>query len=258
MIQSRIVLSDLHVPFHDKRLLECWMVRLKAGNSYGKFSGVDIIGDMLDCYSLSRFDSNPLRRNNFQEELDEVGDIIKEIREIVGWQCDIRFSEGNHEDRLRKMLWSKTAALAHLRNLTISKLLGLENLHVKWHRTEDPYKIGDLWYSHGDILRKHAGASARAKGDAMGGSLIIGHTHRIGWCPFTTHCGTNEAYEVGHMCDPKQLDYARHVFNWQQGWAEVNFRSGLHWVDFYRVVDNGRERAVVGPDGILDKWRTRR
>lgn len=254
-MKSRIVLSDLHIPFQDKKLFECWMHRLETGT----WDGVDIIGDMIDCYSLSRFDCNPLRKNTFQAEVDECNSILRDIRKLVP-AADIRFSEGNHEDRLRKMLWSKATPLAHLRNLTIPSLLGLEELGIQWHRTEDPYKIEDLWYSHGDVLRKHAGASARAKGDAMGGSLIIGHTHRIGWCPYTRHVGTTEAYEVGCMVDSKQLDYHRHVFNWQLGWAEVHFEPGdkLHWVDFYRVVDRGRERMVVGPDGIIGRWRTRR
>lgn len=253
MDKSRIVLSDLHVPFHDKKLLKCWLDRLWVT----RWDGVDIIGDMLDCYSLSKFDCNPMRKGSFQDEIDQVREILVEIRHAQP-DADIRFSEGNHEDRLRKMLWSKSTPLAHLRNLTIPKLLGLDDLGIKWHRTEEPYQIGDLWYSHGDILRKHAGASARAKGDAMGGSILIGHTHRIGWCPFTRHVGTLEAYEVGCMVDTSQLDYHRHVFNWQLGWAEVHFKDKYHWVDFYRVVDRGRERVVVGPDGVIGEWRTRR
>jgi len=257
MIQSRIVLPDLHVPFHDKKLLECWMTRLTNGNGVGRFHGVDIIGDFIDCYSLSRFDSNPARKNTFQQEVDEGNEILNKIRQIAP-NADIRYSEGNHEDRLRKLLWGKAPALAHLRNFGIPHVMGLENLEVQYYRTEEPYKIGDLWYGHGDLLRKHAGMSARAKGDAMGGSVIIGHTHRLGYCPFTMHTGTWDAYEVGYMADPTQLDYHRHVFNWQLGWAEVNFRGGYHWVNFYRVVDRGRERVVVGPDGVVGKWRTRR
>lgn len=253
MVESRIILSDLHVPFHDKRLLECWMARLASL----PWTGVDIIGDFIDCYSLSRFDSNPRRKNTFQQEVDQGNEILKEIREIVP-DADIRYSEGNHEDRLRKLLWSKAPALAHLRNLDIPNVLGLADLGIKWHRTEDPYKIGDLWFTHGDLLRKHAGASARAKSDAMGGSVIIGHTHRMGWCPFTRHTGIHESYEVGCMVDATQLDYCRHVFNWQLGWAEVHIGKGFHWVDFYRVVDQGRERMVVGPEGVIDQWRTRR
>jgi hypothetical protein len=251
--QRRIVLPDLHIPFHDKKLLEHWLVRLRSIT----WDGVDIIGDFIDCYTLSRFDTNPQRKNTLQQELDEGHQLLEYIRSLAPG-ANIRYSEGNHEDRLRKVLWGKTPALAHLRNITIPDLMGLKDLEIGWHSTQDPYKIRGLWYTHGDLLRKHAGMSARAKSEAMNGSCIIGHTHRQGWSPFTTHTGTHDAYEVGHMADPAQLDYVRTCFNWQLGWAEVLFTEGTHHVNFYRVVDRGRERMVVGPEGVIGRWRTRR
>ncbi len=253
MPHSRIVLPDLHMPFHDKRLLQCWLDRLGSRI----WDGVDIIGDMIDCYTLSRFDTNPMRKDNFQQEVDEAHELLREVRSERP-DADIRYSEGNHEDRLRKILWGKAAALAHIRNLTIPHLLGLKDLDIKWHSTQNPYKIRGLWFTHGDLLRKHAGMSARAKSEAIHGPVIIGHTHRQGWSPQTTWEGVDDAYEVGHMADPTQLDYVRTMFNWQSGWAEVFFKGNIHWVDFYRVVDRGRTRSVVGPDGIIDEWRTRR
>ncbi len=259
MIQSRIVLPDLHLPFHDKKLLDLWLYRLSEGkdSKFTPWDGVDIIGDFIDCYTLSRFDTNPQRKNTFQMEVDMGRAVLAKIREIVP-NADIRYSEGNHEDRLRKILWGKCSALAHMRNLTIPNILGLANLGIKWHSTQNPYQIGDLWYTHGDLLRKHAGQSARAKSEAMNGAVLIGHCHRMGWSPLTTHTGVLDAYEVGHMADRTKLDYVRSIFNWQSGWAEVHFEESLHWVNFYRVVDRGRERVVVGPNGIIGKWRTKR
>jgi hypothetical protein len=249
---SRLILSDLHIPFHDKRLLESWFRYLEEY----EWAGVDIIGDFLDCYTLSRFDTNPRRKENIQTELDQGREILERIRELQ--PCtDIRYSEGNHEDRLRKILWGTSKALGPLRNLTIPELLGFNDLNITWHRTEEPYKIGGLWYSHGDLLRKNAGSSARAKGDAMGGSLIMGHTHRMGSCPRTLHTGTYDAYEVGYMADRNKLDYHRHVLDWQLGWAEVLFVGPVHQVNFFRAVDKGRQRFVVGPEGVEDSWRTK-
>lgn len=253
MNQSRIVLPDLHLPFHNKKLLECWLDRVREGG----WDGVDIMGDFIDCYSLSRFDTNPLRKTNFQAEVDQGNEILAEIRECLP-KADIRYSEGNHEDRLRKVLWGKCPELAHLRNLSIPEVMRLEELGVQWHSTQEPYRIGNLWYTHGDLLRKHAGMSARAKSEAMNGPCIVGHSHRMGWSPHTTHTGTQDAYEVGHMSDPTRLDYVRNVYNWQLGWAEVHFEGNYHYVNFYRVVDRGRERVVVGPDGVIGSWRTRR
>jgi hypothetical protein len=252
--QARIVLSDLHVPFHDERLLDVWVERLDKMH----WDGIDIIGDFLDCYSLSRFDTNPDRKADFQTELDRGKTILETIRLVTGPATDIRYSEGNHEDRLRKHLWGKDRRLADLRNLTIPHLLGLDELGVKWYPTEKPYQIGDLWYSHGDILRSGAGATGRAKSTAMGGPVLIGHTHRLGFSPRTMHTGTHESYEVGYMADSSKLDYHRYVYDWQLGWAEVFFNHGTHWVNFFRVVDRGRERMVIGPEGKIAQWRTRR
>jgi len=254
--QRRIVLPDLHVPFHDKKLLDCWFSRFDEG---AFISGVDIIGDFLDCYTLSRFDTNPQRKVNFQTEVDEGRCILEKIRALAG-RIDIRYSEGNHEDRLRKILWGNCKALAGLRDLTIPDILDLDALGIRWHSVENPYKIGDLWYTHGDLLRCHGGMSARAKSDAMGGPVMIGHCHRMGWCPKSTSGGTHDAYECGYMADKSQLDYARSINNWQLGWAEVTFYpdNKAHHVDFYRVVDRGRERMVIGPEGIIGQWRTRR
>jgi hypothetical protein len=259
-IHSRIVLSDMHIPFHDKRLLDCWLTRLEAGPDGAflrEWDGVDIMGDFLDCFTLSRFDKNPLRKKGLQHEVSEGWKILDRIRTQLPL-ADIRYSEGNHEDRLRKILWGNCTALAGLHNLTIPELLKLESLKIHWHSVENPYKVGDLWYSHGDLLRCHAGLSARAKSDAMGVSVMIGHTHRMGWSPKTLSRGVLNAYECGYMADKSQLDYARSIYNWQLGWAEVHFGAGYHWVNFYRVVDRGRERIVVGPDGVIGQWRTRR
>jgi hypothetical protein len=250
--QRRITLPDLHIPFHDKRAFTTWKARLWQV----PFDGVDIIGDLLDCYTLSRFDTNPARKADIQQELDIARGYLAEIRGELP-KADIRYSEGNHEDRLRKRLWGKDRDLAPIRGLSIPELLKLDDLNIKWHSTQDPYKIRNLWYTHGDILRKHAGMSARAKSDIIHGSVMIGHTHRQGWSPYSTWDGIDDGYECGYLADPSQLDYVRSPsFNWQPGWTEVEFDcQGFHHVHFYRILQKGRSKYVVGPDGVIDQWR---
>lgn len=239
---TRIVLPDVHFPFQDQELVLAWLRHVK----HLKPNGIDIIGDLLDCYSLSRFDKNPTRKASLQTELDDARAFLAGIRRLAGRGCDIRYSEGNHEDRLRKILWSKLPGLSDLRNLSIPELLGLKKLGIHWHSTQNPYCIRDLWYTHGDLLRKNAGMSARAKADAIRGSVVIGHCHRMGWSPSTTWNGREDAYEVGHLTDYTQLDYVRSTPNWQQGWAVVEFLEGSgHCVSFATVHQQGRKRRVI-------------
>jgi hypothetical protein len=217
-------------------------------------SGVDIVGDLIDCYTLSHFDRNPARKGTFQEEVDMTHEFLGLLRSWTGNDCDIRYSEGNHENRLHKVLWRKCPEFADIRNLTMPKLLDLKKLGVKWHSIQNPYCIRDLWYTHGDLLRVQAGSSARAKSDAIHGSVIVGHTHRMGWSPRTTWKGIEDAYEVGHFTDYTQLDYVRSIPNWQQGWAVVEFPpEGGHSVDFARVQDVGKKRIVVFRGKVIAK-----
>lgn len=240
--QTRLVLPDVHFPFQDEKLLTAWLGHLKSLRP----SGIDILGDLLDCYTLSKFDRNPARKASLQDEIDEAHGFLALVRKLAGDNCDIRLSEGNHEDRLRKKLWSRMPELADLRNLTIPELLGLKKLGIKWHSTQNPYRIRDLWYTHGDILRTQAGMSARAKADQIHGSVVVAHTHRMGWSPRTTWEGIEDAYEVGHLSDYTKLDYVRTVPNWQQGWAVVEFPSkGGHCVSFARVRYTAKKVAII-------------
>lgn len=239
---TRIVLPDVHFPFEDTNLVGAWLDHVKAL----KPDGIDIIGDLIDCYSLSRFDKNPARKSNLQVELDQANHFLLVMRKYAGRFCDIRYSEGNHEDRLRKVLWNKIPGMNNIRNLTIPGLLNLKKLGISWHSTQNPYKIRDLWYTHGDMLRQSAGMSGRAMSDKIHGSVILGHCHRMGWSPRTTWNGREDAYEVGHLTDYTQLDYVRSVPNWQQGWAVVEFlEGGGHVVSFATVHQQGRKRIVV-------------
>ncbi|KKL49175.1 hypothetical protein LCGC14_2318150 [marine sediment metagenome] len=248
--QLRIVLPDVHIPFQDDPLLMVWLNQVREL----KPDGIDILGDLLDCYTLSIFDKNPARKGTLQDELDMVQEFLNLLCGRVGMNCDIRYSEGNHEERLRKVLWRKCPEFAGLRNFTIPELLGLKKLGIKWHSIQNPYCIGGLWFTHGDLLRAQAGASARAKADAIRGSVIVGHSHRTGWSPRTTWSGIEDAYDAGHLSDYTQLDYVRSVPNWQQGWAVVEYPpEGGHCVSFARIQNVGKKRIVVYRGEVIAK-----
>ncbi len=248
--QLRIVLPDVHIPFQDDELLLVWLNHVRQL----KPDGIDILGDLIDCYTLSTFDKNPTRKGTLQEEVDEVHDFLALLRKRAGRECDIRYSEGNHEERLRKVLWRKSPEFVDLRNLTMPELLGLKKLGIKWHSIQNPYCIHDLWYSHGDLLRAEAGASARAKANAIRGSVIVGHSHRTGWSPRTTWSGIEDAYDAGHLADYTRLDYVRSIPNWQQGWPVVEYLpEGTHCVDFVRVQNAGRHRVVTFRGEVIAK-----
>jgi hypothetical protein len=251
---TRLVLSDVHFPFQDDELLKVWLHHLHELEP----KGIDIIGDMLDCYCLSRFDKNPQRKADIQQEIDMARKFLEMMVNRAPKGCDIRYSEGNHENRLKRVLWGKSKDLASLRNLDIPQLLDLKGLGIRYYRPESPYRIRDLWYLHGDLARKSnwsmtaGGMGAKAVCARIRGSAIIGHTHQMGHVSFRGWDGLTEGYEVGCLCR-FDLEYIVGIPQWQQGWAVVYFPpSGGHQVELVRVLDKGRKRIVIAGGEVLD------
>lgn len=270
--QTRLVVPDVHVPFHDPRL---WEELLRHVDKL-RPDGIDIIGDFIDCYPLSKFDKNPHRRDKIQLEVDIARGMLENLRGATGTSCDIRFSEGNHENRLRRLLWTKSKPLADLCNLSIPSLLGLDRPMIRADRTiaeslgiqyivpETPYKIGELWYLHGDLGRKcnwsmsFGGRLAEAVAKRVGNSVIMGHSHQMGKVMYRTWERLIRGHEVGCLCH-FNLEYIVGYPQWQQGWAIVDFtKSGHFQVNFVEAVSKaqkskrtllfvGGEMATIGP-----------
>lgn len=196
----------------------------------------------MDCYPLSRFDKNPSRKSSLQHELDVTRDFLEELRVIAGTKTEIRYTEGNHEARLRKLLWGKASELQGLRNLTIPELLKLKELDISWHPGHEPYQIGQLWFTHGNKVSNQAGSTAKKLSDEIGGSVICVHCHRMGWVPTSQWDTTRDAYECGHLCDYRALEYLSSPPNWQQGWATVEIGDGYHDVNFVRVLRGNKTK----------------
>jgi hypothetical protein len=231
----------------DEELGEVLLAQAKAM----KPDGIDIIGDLIDCYSISRFDKNPRRKHTIQEEIDRAVVFLERLRGAVGDTCDIRYTEGNHENRLERMLWGVAKHLAPLRSLSIPELMDLKKLGIRYYKPKSPYRIGDLWFLHGDVTRKQnfskspGGRAAADVAKAIGGSVLMGHTHQMGYSAFRTWSKLWESYEIGCMVK-YDLEYIVGVPPWQQGWSTTDFTSsGHHSVDFIRVVEVPRHREVL-------------
>jgi hypothetical protein len=251
--QVRLALSDCHFPFHDAPLLEVWLKHLEDLLP----DGVDILGDLLDCYSLSRFDKNPLRKHDIQEEIDQVQTFLEELVGRTLTYCDIRYSEGNHENRLKRLLWGKAKELAPIRNLTIPKLLDLKSLGIKYYPLNQPYTIGGLCYLHGDLSSKSTwtagggGSNAKKVLISKNVSCLLGHSHKMAYVCFTPWGTTYEGWEAGCLCrmDP---EYIQGSPPWQQGWAVVRYPpQGGFDVSLVRVIPEKKKRLVIFEGRVL-------
>jgi UDP-2,3-diacylglucosamine pyrophosphatase LpxH len=212
-----VALSDIHIPFQDDGFVREALAQIRAR----KPDAVDLVGDIADCYQLSRFDKNPLTRASFRDELQQVGEFLDAVRKAAGPKASIVYTAGNHEDRLRKYLWSRASELAGIRGLNLPELLDLKRRGITWHGYDSGYRVGPVHFHHGSKLSKISGGTARLMVETSGSSVVCGHSHRQGFFARTEWAGrTLRGYELGCLCrqDP---EYVHGRPNWQPGFGFI-------------------------------------
>lgn len=214
MIEKHLVISDLHFPFVDGVALKCVLGWIKRERPHA----IHCLGDVADFYALSRFNKDPARLLGLQQEIDSASDLLHEMRALVP-RAKIIYSEGNHEARLLSYLQSKAPELSSLRGLTPQALFRLNECGVSWKNAHEPYWVSKLLLTHGHIVRKWSGATARAHFEKFGSSVLHGHSHRLGQFFHSFAGQPYVAVENGCLCslDP-EYDLAP---DWQQGFSVV-------------------------------------
>ena len=204
-----------------------------------------ILGDFMDMYSISKFDRNPERVTNLQTEFNQGREILERIVTTImpnykRWVTipnpgylgtnngDVKFMEGNHEDRLRKFIWNNPVLSGCI---DIKDKLGIKDLGIDYYGYGKNFVYKDrLIYTHGNKINKFSGYTAKNMLDDFGMSVIFGHTHRLGSHYRTDYGGAKEAVENGCLCD-KELAmewFRKEVINWQSAisvisWIEDRF-----------------------------------
>jgi hypothetical protein len=214
-----VVLPDIHFPYQCDDALEAAFKVIDLYQPHDIFQ----IGDILDCYDISRYDKSPERRlDTLQEEINEAVSFFDILRCSYP-KSRIFFCEGNHEHRLHK-LKAALSGLGSLDDLNWRHLLRLDALnihHCGYLEHHAPYGPS-LVIRHGHSARKHSGRSAQAELESAHREFlcsgISGHTHRTG-----KFCKTvaGHAYwwiEAGHLASRDvSKEYSPNMPDWQQG-----------------------------------------
>lgn len=218
-----VVASDFHYPYHDVTT----QANFQHFLSEFKPDILVINGDFLDFSPVSHFDKKPADPTSIADEITGGRALLKKLSDIVGPDCRKHFNAGNHEDRLRRYLWHQAPALSELESIGLPTLLGLNESGFSYTPYYDPIHgspdrspgidLYGLLVTHGTIVRKWSGASARAHYEKYGGSGIIGHVHRVGSFVHRDYRGSYIWVESGCMCsiDPNYTTMP----DWSQGFT---------------------------------------
>jgi predicted phosphodiesterase len=236
-MERTLVISDLHVPYHDPQAFELVLEVIAAWVP----DNLIVNGDLFDAYSVSRYDKDPERMldGGLQEEADCARRLLRRLKstlnrrtrvKAVNGERKIVVKPGNHEERVAAYLW-RHPELFGIRALRIPDLLGLKEEGIAYEENDILLAKGALHISHGTRVRQKAGYTATAELEAVmyGHGTITGHTHRLGTVFTKTPEGVVSASEGGCLCGLKPA-YARKP-NWQHGVTLVY--SGIGTTEYH-------------------------
>lgn len=221
-IETGIVLSDIHIPYHDVAALKIACAALEDS----KPDHVILLGDIADFYSISSHDRDPDRKESFQDEIDSTVEFLEYVKKLSP-KSKIYFLEGNHEYRMQRWLWKRGQELNSLRALKVAELLELKRLGIKFYEYNTPMQIGKLVFIHGQYLRSKAGYSAHSGLSGYGSvSYIQGHVHRMAQVYKTDWQGTHAGIENPCLCRLDQEYVGKKATDWQQGFTFIKWFGG--------------------------------
>jgi predicted phosphodiesterase len=142
-----MVLSDLHIPYHNLRALQ-------AALQEGKRRNVNCIllnGDILDFHQLSRFLTDPRKRNT-KQEIEATRQFLEMLREAFP-KAAIIFKEGNHDERYELYLFQHARELIGIAEHRLDVLLHLSDLGIDYVGSKRPVVAGHLSFLHGHEFR---------------------------------------------------------------------------------------------------------
>ena len=234
-IKTSICLNDQHIPYHDiaaNKLVFKFIKHIKP-------DFVDMLGDVLDFWQISKFLGDPKRKDSIQKDINACKEYLKELRDLAP-KAEIVFHYGNHVTRLKKYIWTNAKELDCIESLDIKFLLGLDKLRIKSIDTQEGFMVrGKLAMTHGTCVSQDSGATARRNLKKYGLSVICGHTHRLGSTFKTDLRGITGAWENGCLCNLDLIkEWGRELADWQQGISVIDFHEDMFRVQQINIIDN--------------------
>lgn len=246
-----VVIGDTHYPHQDDGVLKVALAIIKDARP-------DIVvhlGDLLDAGSLSdKFAQDPARLETLQNDIDAARVFLAQVAEVAP-KAQRVLLEGNHEERLTRVVWGLKDAARELARLRLFQQ------HMSWPHFFDLDAIGwrfvgyrdqpardvlpKLLVKHGTRVHQWAGFTAKAEWMTYGRSGISGHTHRAAVWAHADDNGVARWIEAGCTCR-----------------YDIPWATSTDWQQAITVLDWTQDRRLMGVEQALVRngasiWRGR-
>lgn len=233
------IISDSHIPYHCEMALAKSVEHLKRM----PLDCLLINGDFADCYTISRWQRDP-RKRDFRTER-------KLLRQGLEWlraefpKVRMIFKKGNHEERWDHYLWNHAPEIADMEHLMMEHWLDFESLSIEMVEDQRPIMCGKLPVLHGHELPKgltNPVNMARGAFLRTSHTVLVGHGHRTSGHAESDMFGDELfCWSTGCLCDMNP-EYAR-INRWNYGFAFVEVSGESFNVQNFRITKDGDVRT---------------
>lgn len=235
-LETVLIIPDCHVPNHDER---AWGLMLRAAHIL-RPSTIILLGDFADGECLSAHPATKPGGDDFAAEVEGIQRALDQLDQ-VGAATKV-YCEGNHEFRLDRYLMQRAPAM--FRSIQWRNVLELHRRGWQWVPYRKAFALGKLHVTH-DTGSAGVNAHRQAAVDT-GGSVVIGHTHRLAYEVRGRYGGTPYlAAMLGWLGDAEKaasyIHEARAASAWAHGFgvAYLEPQSGVVHLQPVPIV-NGR------------------
>lgn len=214
-----LLLSDIHLPYHDIKALTIAL-------NYGKQHNINTIylnGDIMDFYKASFHEQDPKKRD-LSHEFKVAGEFLDLLKREFP-TAKIFWKEGNHCMRWQRYLRVKAPIVLDMDEFRLPVILKLRERGVTWIENKQLVKIGKLNAIHGNEFKGGGGINvARTLWLRAGDNVIAGDKHKTqSMIKTNVDKKTVGTWSVGCLCELNP-DYM--PFNeWNHGFAHITVEN---------------------------------
>jgi len=196
-----VVLADIHYPEHDVKAIDSIFTFMRKHRK--QIASVVLLGDALDCQSLSRHTKGKPRLRKPRGYRTDIDGFMKEILDpiekiVEPSEANLVYIAGNHEDWIESDLLDEMPELDGIVNIPV--VLNLEARGWKWFPVGEHIEIGRVVLMHGDQIGSSVHV-AKKMVESVNETCVMGHVHRASsyskaslvterrkWCGYTLGC----------------------------------------------------------------------
>jgi predicted phosphodiesterase len=232
-----LILSDIHVPFHDETAIE---LAVNKGKSEG-CTRLLLNGDIADNHAISRWQTNPEERN-FGEEINKTIEMLRYLKSEFS-RSTIVWKMGNHEERYDAYMQQKAPEFLGVDAFKWENVYDTAKLGIHVVKDCRPVNVGKLPVLHGHEYQGGGNPKTPALNlyNKAKRSAMCGHYHRL-----SEHQEKDlderehTTYVTGCLC---QLRYRyRPINNSTHGFAMVEIDKEGAWSVENKKIYKGKVR----------------